>query len=509
MSLYDPINLEHIPINDFINNDNDNIVIIYEGKAYGINKLMITSSNEMKKCIIVNNELLKKQTFEEKSTYFNIGFLNKKIVVDLKTLNKLLNKSKILEITNNNINDIYINKDFLELSTIGLNKSFYIKDTPTQNNIKNLPYHDDVYFNKLISNVLKMYSGSLYRLINSTLLYSEYLNNTNEVDSITNNIIKYNFKLNLNTNIEVRELINKEIEKIDKAFIEAAPRYEKINKNKVFYRGMKKKYINTIGNTLDNIGEKAFIQNFTSISTSKQNSKSFAGNNGYIYKIYLDEGLPYIDMVSNTLIKPEKETLLPRNIIFELISKDINDDYILIAKKYNNDQFKIKTGCIPFDSYNIFSSSIKFTKEPKFVFMDFGKKMYNNNNTNIKQYIKDLENNYKTNILTDKHFLLLIGKPGAGKSYFIKNYFEKKIGLPINNFINLNPDDLRYYNKNFIEEISGKGKIGEDYIVNGKILKCYPNEDGNIEANMNATINTLFYTKFNTKLNITIFFKAK
>ena len=78
MSIYDPINLEYIPINDFINNDNDNIVIIHNDQAYGINKSMITSSNEMKKCIIVNNQLLKKQTYKEKSTYkINWNYLTK------------------------------------------------------------------------------------------------------------------------------------------------------------------------------------------------------------------------------------------------------------------------------------------------------------------------------------------------------------------------------------------------------------------------------------------------
>jgi len=506
MSIYDPINLEYIPINDFINNDNNNIVIIYKSKAYGINKSMITSSNEMKKCIIVNNQLLKKQTYKEKPTYFNIGFfINKKIVIDLQILNKLINKTKILELSDNSTDGVYINKDFLELSTIDLHKSLYTKDTPNKNNIKNLPYFDDVYFDLLVSNVLKIYSSNLYKYINSVLLKPGYLDNTDKVDSyIDSSIYKY-YKVHLDTNIEVRELINKEIEKIDKAFIEAAPRYEKVNKNKVFYRGMKSKYSNTIGNELYNIGEKVFVQNFTSISASKAIAKQFAGKDGYIYKIYLDEGLPYINMVSNTLYKVEREILLPRNIILELISKD-NNEYTLIAKKYNENQFKIKTGCISFGLYNIFSSSMKFTKEPKFVFMDLGKKPYKTNTTNIKVYIKDQENNYKTNISNDKHFILLIGKPGAGKSYFIKNNLEKEFGISVDNFINLNPDDLRYYNKDFIKEISGKGKIGEDYIVNGKTIKCYVNDDGNIEANIYATINTLHHIQNSMQLSILPYF---
>lgn len=506
MSIYDPINLEYIPINDFINNDNDNIVIIHNDQAYGINKSMITSSNEMKKCIIVNNQLLKKQTYKEKSTYFNIGFfINKKIVIDLQILNKLLKKKKILELSDNSIDGVYINKEFLELSTIDLHKGFYINDSPNKNNIKNLPYFDDVYFNSLVSNILRLYSSDLYIYINSVLLKQDYLNNKDKPTPKVDSVIYKHYKVHLNTNIEVREIINKEIEKVDKAFIEAAPRYEKINKNKVFYRGMKSKYTNTIGNELYNIGEKVFVLNFTSVSSSKAIAKQFAGKNGYIYKIYLDEGLPYINMVSNTLYKVEKEILIPRNIILELISKD-NNEYTLIAKKYNENQFKIKTGCISFDLYNIFSSSMKFTKEPKFVFMDFGKKLYKTNTTDIKGYIKDLEDNYKTNISNDKHFILLIGKPGAGKSYFIKNNLEKEFGIAVDNFINLNPDDLRYYNKDFIKEISGKGKIGEDYIVNGKTFKCYVNDDGNIEANIYATINTLHHIQNSMQLSALPYF---
>jgi hypothetical protein len=61
MSLYDPITLEYIPINDFINSNDNNIVILFNNNYYGLNKSMITFSNEIKKCIIVNNQLLKQK----------------------------------------------------------------------------------------------------------------------------------------------------------------------------------------------------------------------------------------------------------------------------------------------------------------------------------------------------------------------------------------------------------------------------------------------------------------
>jgi len=488
MSLYDPISLEYIPINDFINSNDNNIVILFNNNYYGLNKSMITFSNEMKKCIIVNNQLLKQKTYADKSTYFNIGFfINKKILVDVKDLNKILKKNKIFELkTITTPNDLYINKEFLELSTIGL-KGLKNKSLNTKQNI---PYNEDVYFNELISNVLKIYSGNFYKYMNAQLLNNNIYNNTDYVDKATIYIIYTYFKINIKTNIELKNIIDIEINKVDKAFIEAAPRYENNKKNKIFYRGMRVKYINTDGNQIYNIGDKVYVQNFTSITTSKAVANSFAGNYGYVYTIYLDEGLPYINMITNTMFKKEKEILLPRNIIFELISKN-NNEYVLLAKKYNEDQFKIKTGCLTLDLYNIIPSSIKVVKEPKFVFMDFGVKTYPKNNTDTKQYIKDLETKYNITSDNNKHFIILVGKPGAGKSYFIKNNLEKHFNLSQNNFIILNPDDLQYYNTDFVKDIGGDSKKGSDYIVNEKTLKLYANDDGNIEANMNATLNTL------------------
>ena len=57
---------------------------------------------------------------KSKITYFNIGyFFNKKILVDIKVLTKLLNTNKIFNITTTT-NSQYINLEFLKQSTIGL-----------------------------------------------------------------------------------------------------------------------------------------------------------------------------------------------------------------------------------------------------------------------------------------------------------------------------------------------------------------------------------------------------
>jgi hypothetical protein len=122
---------------------------------------------------------------------------------------------------------------------------------------------------------------------------------------------------------------------------------------------MKEKYINTNGDELENIGDTALILNYTSVSSEYDAAKNFAvsGSKAIIYKIYLEEGLPFINMVSTAVFEDEKEYLLPRNIIFELISKQGNE-YTLLAKPFKKDQFAIKTGCIPFDFYDIKSATL-------------------------------------------------------------------------------------------------------------------------------------------------------
>ena len=121
--VYDPINLENIPINDYLNNNTNNIVIILNNKAYGVNKALFMFNNEMKRCIIKNNALLKQTTYDNPETFYNIGyFIGKKIIVNLNTLNNVLKKHRIMELTSKTTGDTYINKELLELTTIGILK---------------------------------------------------------------------------------------------------------------------------------------------------------------------------------------------------------------------------------------------------------------------------------------------------------------------------------------------------------------------------------------------------
>jgi hypothetical protein len=357
MLIYDPINLENLPVADYLENDANNIVIVLNKKAYGVNKALFMFNNEMKRCIIANNALLKKKTYDNPETFYNIGyFIGKKVIVNLDTLNDVLKEHRVIKLTSKTSGDTYINKELLELTTIGILKP------PSKNSVGNVNFkhaYEDVYFDELMSSILKEYSLEMFYYINRSLinpeLYNQQFNNNQPLNyelvqllkKISKSIKKFN-------NINFKNAVDKMVIKIDKGFIEAAPRYEKTYIHKVFYRGMKEKYMNTNGGELENVGDTALILNYTSVSSEYDAAKNFAksGSKEIIYKIYLDEGLPFINMVSNAVFEDEKEYLLPRNIIFELISKNGNE-YTVIAKPFKKDQFAIKTGCFPLDFYDI------------------------------------------------------------------------------------------------------------------------------------------------------------
>ena len=364
MLVYDPINLENMPVVDYLKNDSNNIVIILNKKAYGVNKALFMFNNEMKRCIIANNALLKKATYDNTETFYNIGyFIGKKVIVNLNTLNDVLKKHRIIELTSKTKGYTYINKELLELTSIGI-----IKMSKNSIGKVNFKYaYEEVYFDELLSSILKEYSLAMYYYINKSLLNPELYNklyNNNEplnyeltelLKKISKNIKNFN-------NIEFKNAVDKIVTKIDKGFIEAAPRYEKTYIHKVFYRGMKEKYINTNGNELENIGDTALILNYTSVSSEYNAAKNFAasGSKAIIYKIYLEEGLPFINMVSTAVFEDEYEYLLPRNIIFELISKKGNE-YTILAKPFKPDQFTIKTGCLSLDFYDITPTTLSTT----------------------------------------------------------------------------------------------------------------------------------------------------
>ena len=402
--VYDPINLENIPVNDYLHNDTNNIVVILNKKAYGVNKALFMFNNEMKRCIIKNNALLKQTTYDNPETFYNIGyFIGKKVIVNLDTLNDVLKTHRIMELTSKTTGHTYINKELLELTTIGLLKQS--ENTIGKVNFKHA--YEDVYFDKLISDFLEEYSFRLYEHINKSLLNPETYNNNEPLHKNLISVLKNDLKVNRKTfkNIDFKEAIDNVITSIDRVFIEAAPRYEKTYIHKVFYRGMLMKY-----NQLENIGDTALILNYTSVSLEYTVAKGFAGRgiNSAIYKIYLEEGLPYINMISTTRVISEQEYLLPRNIIFELINKNGNE-YTVLAKPFKQDQFTIKTGCYPTDFYDIVPPTVAPTVAPTVVCK--GKSKDNIIPVKLKRCPKGMMRNKITNECVPKDTNANVAKP--------------------------------------------------------------------------------------------------
>ena len=79
-----------------------------------------------------------------------------------------------------------------------------------------------------------------------------------------------------------------------------------------------------------------------------------------IYKLVVDKGIPYINMITNTKYVQEKETLLPRNLVmtltgYETIRTTTNKTItvrIVKVSKMRPGQFKQNTGCLSLSTLN-------------------------------------------------------------------------------------------------------------------------------------------------------------
>ena len=417
----DPITLDTYEFNEWLNMSPDNIIITLNEKNvtlkdrefFALKKSYFESpliNTILNKCIISNNQLMVKETYEKKTDYINIGyFLNKQIVLNLKNIKFNKNKIYIIDLLDENL---FINKQFLELSNIGLKKDLtfkqFLKDKNTTTRHvkdikmsfnkskkvtkKNIPHKKEVYFEQLLLKALENYSFQWDAPINHYLRFgANYF--------LTPTFIKYYKRYGSTIELAKKAIIEK-INHIDKAFLEAAPRNE--NDTKSYWRGMKNSFEN-----FNNIGDKISVNNFLSITESFGIARTFSniqnGSTCCLYKINISKGIPIIDMITSTKYKNEKETLLPRNLILELKSIE-NLPYPFASKKplynipiyvievttNNLEQFKINTGCKTFfegtlQPYKISSLENSIKKHDQF-----------NNKTNLSIPKSDLKDKLDT-----------------------------------------------------------------------------------------------------------------
>jgi len=373
---YDPIFLEKRKLNEWLDESEDNILVIFDKNSL---KFSASPNDSMKhksqdkvfclkkqflfnpeikdiyvKCIIENEQVMVKKTYTNKTTYNNIGYyINKNVLIDIKAIKPSLHNERIFKISINtdvedkNGENMYISKETLALSKIGVFKNKEINALDKKIINKNIPYKEDVYFEQLLSKALFDYSYKWDGPINSYLrlglpyFLTPIFNQTYKVYGDTK---KY----------AILEILAK-IEDLDRAFLEAAPRHE--DSEKAYFRGMKQPFEN-----FTKEGDSITVQNFMSITTNFKVAVGFSGirkggqTKCCVYKILVSNGVPYINMINTTKYKAENEILLPRNLKITFIKKATlaHQSYgeipviIVRVSLQNNDQFKIPSGCKKF-----------------------------------------------------------------------------------------------------------------------------------------------------------------
>jgi hypothetical protein len=362
---YDPINLENYDILEWLMMDKDNIVlnVIYSKKNTHSLFLLKKSYFEIPnlndiftKCVFYNNTFLPKESYNSKDHYINIGYLiGINCLISKKDIKKNLLKKNIINLEIKNKEDYFINREYLLLQYIGLSKKLIsksdkkdvIKEKKEYN--KNLPYKIDVYFEKILADALFNYSSQWDAPINNYLRHGE--------DYFETNIFKnYQHRYGNTREIAIQNIKDK-ITKLDRVFLEAAPRNE--DDETVYWRGMKTPFEN-----LTNINDSIIALNFLSLSINYLIAENFShipnGGNCCIYKFILDKGVPYINMINTTKYKYEKEILIPRNLTCTLVNKEYFDYYgqpitiyVLRVSLNNITNFKIHNMCKPYYNANL------------------------------------------------------------------------------------------------------------------------------------------------------------
>lgn len=387
---FDPILLDEIKLNEWLINEDNFLVLFGDNWDKNIkHRLLLKKSYFLNpnsniiyyECSIENKVLMVNKTAKN-TLYRNIGFyFNKYMMVNDKTFIRELKKKKkiyilnkqtyseedIVSIDNRDKNDpVFINQEVLLMSQIGLFKSKEknkeIKKLNETHFKKNFPYKKEVYFDHLISKALYNYSWQWYTSINSYLRTGDSYFDTLHFQAYMN--VFGSTKEKAIQNIKLK------IEDIDRCFLQAAPRNE--NDKQIFYRGMKNRFNFPMKGNKVVTNSEIIIPNYTSVSTDIKQALKFSDYYGHccMYFITIDKGIPYIDMITNTKYKYEREILLPRNLTFKCYKEDrlqvtpsyYTTVYYIHGSIMNQNQFIIDTGCRKYPLVTIESVEIQPTK---------------------------------------------------------------------------------------------------------------------------------------------------
>ena len=315
--VYDPIALEYYTIKEFLNVDN-NFIIVFSDKMYGFNSDHINDEIIICKWNDTYNDTL---NYGEK--YYNLN----KIGINAGIIKKEDFDHTILKSLDSKI--ISLKSSDEKCSGIFLN---YLK------NIKETYYNiiEDYGFSIENQNSLTSYTRDWDVYIHKYLRYNgedkdQYLLEDDEFND--------NYDTFGKTPKLALEAIKNTIDKIKLAFLEAPT----VNKPFIVYRGVKNEYYEDV--------------NVSFISTTTDEKSAYKFSNGYldmifkdgksyiIYRLKLNKGIPYISLSGLTYFTSENEILLPIGLKIKKVSETIKN-------KVNSQGYKYKVKYVDFEVYS-------------------------------------------------------------------------------------------------------------------------------------------------------------
>ena len=290
-------------------------------------------------CILSKNgDILPKETFKH-HVWRNIGkYLQGdnskdkyKMIFDEDLIKALKKKNNVYNLVSLKRREQFISRELLEMSTIGTLNSKYVTDKyqelykPIKYSKMGILAFEDAFFDAKISEALHDYSDHMYTAMNGYLRDGEsFLDQSWKWDYVK---IMPAWKLTTPPNTlahqheEAKPIVKEKIKEIDRCFLHYAERNE--DDMKQYYRGQVG-YLqgnHSISNQIVNLykpGSSIFVKNYLSVSLDKKQAKKFTRpkiNPCCLLIIYVEKGIPMINMSTNAKFLNEKEYLLPRDLV--------------------------------------------------------------------------------------------------------------------------------------------------------------------------------------------------
>ena len=419
MDGYDPIMLEFYIVKEWLKESEENFVILGDftfekrkvkgvllKKSYFLNE----NPNDIYNICILskNGDLLPKHT-NQSYLYRNIGKYVQddkskdkyKMVHDKDLIKALKKKKNIYDLVSFDIKKPFISRELLEMSNIGLFKEKGKKNSESHNLYthykKVFKGYEDAFFDAKISEALRDYGDHMYVAMNGYLREgNSFLEDSSKWDYVS---VMPAWKLTTPPNTldhqheEAIPIVKQKIKEIDRCFLHYAERNE--DDTKPFYRGQIGFFTDEHNRRLADVGDKYCVNNFLSISLSKSEAKKFVHKNQNpccFLTIYVDKGIPMINMATNAKYIGEKEYLLPRDLILtcEKVVENgagaVFQQTIRVSARDKN-QFKVNTNCTDYPVCEIKPSKIKMKDLDKGVVND----NYTGNLIEPDEVIKELK----------------------------------------------------------------------------------------------------------------------